>query len=219
MEKFHYLGVGPLCGAQIRYLIKSSSCGWLGGLAFSGSAWRVAARDRWIGWSEEARKENLSKVICNSRFLLVPKIPNLASYILSRVVHRIKDDWNARYAIEPALIETYVNRQKFQGTCYQAANWRHIASTKGRGRMDRAHSQYGEIKDVYALALTKYFREILCTPIWAQPYPSLCKLRPKNLKRSRKIGPKRNSVERILEIIASTEACYNHTGPVCSTPG
>jgi hypothetical protein len=163
MEKYHYLGAGPLCGAQIRYLIKSSSCGWLGGLAFSGSAWRVAARDRWIGWSEEARKKNLSKVICNSRFLLVPKIPNLASHVISRVVHRIKDDWNARYAIEPALIETYVNQEKFQGTCYQAANWRHIGSTEGRGRMDRAHAQRGEIKDVYALALTRYFREILCT--------------------------------------------------------
>ena len=163
MEKYHYLGAGPLCGAQMRYLIRSSSCGWLGGLAFSGSAWRVAARDRWIGWSEEARKKNLSKVICNSRFLLVPKIPNLASHILSRVVQRIKDDWNARYSIVPLLIETYVNQEKFRGTCYQAANWSHIGSTKGRGRMDRAHAQLGEIKDVYALALTKNFREILCT--------------------------------------------------------
>ena len=163
MEKYHYLGAGPLCGAQIRYLIKSSSCGWIGGLAFSGSAWRVAARDRWIGWSEEARKKNLSKVICNSRFLLVPKIPNLASHILSRVVQRIKDDWNARYSIVPLLIETYVNQEKFRGTCYQAANWSRIGSTKGRGRMDRAHAQLGEIKDVYALALTKNFREILCT--------------------------------------------------------
>ena len=114
MEKFHYLGAGPLCGSQMRYLIRSSSCGWLGGLAFSSSAWRVAARDRWIGWSEEARKKNLSKVICNSRFLLVPNVPNLASYVLSRVVHRIKDDWNARYAIELALIETYVNQERFK---------------------------------------------------------------------------------------------------------
>jgi hypothetical protein len=162
MQKYHYLGAGPLCGAQMRYLIESDVYGLIGGLAFSAAAWRVAARDRWIGWCDKARRKNLPKVVCNSRFLLVPKVPNLASHVLGRIVHRIKDDWNARYAIEPVLIETYVNQEKFQGTCYQAANWHHIGSTEGRGRMDRAHSQCVEIKDIYALPINKYFREVLC---------------------------------------------------------
>src|SRR4030042_5109057 len=74
MEGYHYLGAGPLCGAQMRYLIKSACYGWLGGLAFSGAAWRVEARDRWIGWSDAARKAHLEKVVCNSRFLILPKI-------------------------------------------------------------------------------------------------------------------------------------------------
>ena len=74
METYHYLGAGPLCGAQVRYLIQSSVYGWIGGLAFSAAAWRVAPRDRWIGWSEKAREANLAKVVCNSRFLLVPRI-------------------------------------------------------------------------------------------------------------------------------------------------
>ena len=83
METYHYLGAGPLCGAQVRYLIESSVYGRIGGLAFSAAAWRVAPRDRWIGWSEEARKANLAKVVCNSRFLLVPRVAHLASHVLS----------------------------------------------------------------------------------------------------------------------------------------
>ena len=171
MEKYHYLGAGPLCGAQMRYLVKSAVYGWIGGVAFSAAAWRLSDRDNWIGWSDQARRKNLSKVICNSRFLLVPKIPNLASHILGRVVRRIKDDWNARYAIEPVLIETFVNQEKFQGTCYQAANWHHIGATQGRGRMDRSHACCHEIKDIYAFPLTKYFREILCVMVAGETSP------------------------------------------------
>ena len=86
MERYHYLGSGPLCGAQLRYLIKSAQGQWLGGLAFSASAWRVKARDEWIGWSDRARKENLHKVVSNSRFLILPwvKVQNLASHVLGQ---------------------------------------------------------------------------------------------------------------------------------------
>ena len=131
MDTYHYLGSGPLCGAQIRYLVKSTAYGWIGGLAFSAAAWHVKARDQWIGWTNEARQRNLSKIICNSRFLLVPKVPNLGSHILSRCAHRIREDWHSRYRIEPVLIETYVEKRRFAGTCYQAANWLHVGSTQG----------------------------------------------------------------------------------------
>lgn len=161
MDRYHYLGSGPLCGAQMRYVVRSSVHGWIGGLAFSSAAWRLAPRDHWIGWSDQARKTNLSMVICNSRFLLVPKVPNLASRILARVVRQIRDDWNARYAVEPVLIETYVDQERFQGTCYQAANWIRVGSTRGRGRNDRFHTATAPIKDIYVLPLTRYARHIL----------------------------------------------------------
>ena len=162
MERFHYLGSGPLCGAQMRYLIRSSTYGAIGGLSFSAAAWRVAARDQWIGWSDEVRKKNLCQVVCNSRFLLIPRTPNLASYILARCAKRLPTDWHERYGITPTLVETYVLRSTYKGTCYRAANWQRIGVTKGRGRMDRTAARRGQIKDVYVCALARNARELLC---------------------------------------------------------
>ena len=136
MERDHYLGAGPLCGAQVRYLLHSAGYGWIGGLAFSAAAWRVAPRDRWIGWSEAARRANLGKVVCNSRFLLVPRVAHLASHVLSLGARRVPQDWVERYGVRPVLLETYVQRDRFQGTCYRAANWVHVGATQGRGRME-----------------------------------------------------------------------------------
>lgn len=164
MEGYHYLGAGPLCGAQMRYLIKSSCHGWLGGLAFSGAAWRVEARDRWIGWSDEARKKHLEKVVCNSRFLILPqvKVPNLASHVLSLAVRRLPQDWLERYGFEPVLLETFVEKERFEGTCYQAANWQYVGSTCGRGRQDRDSTHSVPIKGIYVYPLRKDAREVLC---------------------------------------------------------
>jgi len=153
MSRYHYLGAGQLCGAQIRYLIKSSTQGWLGGVSFSGAAWRVGARDNWIGWSEQARRENLNKVVCNSRFLIVPKVANLASHVLSLCVKRIGGDWVERYGFSPLLLETYVERDRFEGTCYRAANWVYVGTSKGRGRQDRDRRYGVAIKDVYLYPL------------------------------------------------------------------
>jgi hypothetical protein len=85
MERFHYLGKGPLCGAQIRYLVESSRHGWVGALAFSAAQWRLKERDQYIGWTEAARRANLNQVVCNSRFLILPsvRVPHLASHVLS----------------------------------------------------------------------------------------------------------------------------------------
>ena len=149
METYHYLGAGPLCGAQVRYLIESSFYGWIGGLAFSAAAWRVAPRDQWIGWSKEARKANLAKVVCNSRFLLVPRVAHLASHVLSLCARRVQRDWVERYGVRPMLFETYVERDRFTGTCYRSANWVHVGETQGRGRMDRDRTYSEPVKDVY----------------------------------------------------------------------
>jgi len=175
METHHYLGAGPLCGAQVRYLIESSVYGWLGGLAFSAAAWRVAPRDRWIGWSEEARKANLGKVVCNSRFLLVPRIAHLASHVLSLCAGRVRRDWVERYGVRPMLFETYVERDRFEGTCYKAANWVHVGTTQGRGRMDRDRAYLAPIKEVYIYPLQRDARKALC--VEPQPEPIWCRLR------------------------------------------
>jgi hypothetical protein len=172
MERYHYLGSGPLCGAQVRYLIQSSVYGWIGGLAFSASAWRVAPRDQWIGWSEEARKANLAKVICNSRFLLVPRVAHLASHVLSLCARRVGQDWVDRYGMKPVLLETYVEQDRFKGVCYRSANWAHVGETQGRGRMDRNRAYSAPVKDVYLYPLQRNARKELCVEPKPIRYPS-----------------------------------------------
>lgn len=164
MARYHYLGAGPLCGAQIRYLIRSDRYGWLGGLAFSAAAWHLKARDRWIGWDKGARRKSLKRVVCNSRFLICPqvRVADLASFVLSLSIRRLRGDWPRRYGIEPVLLETFVQRERFAGTCYRAANWEYIGTTAGRGRQDRKHHFPVAIKDIYLYALCEGFREILC---------------------------------------------------------
>lgn len=164
MSWYHYLGAGPLCGAQIRYLFKSSSHGWVGGLSFSAAAWRLNARDQWIGWSEETRLNNLAKVIANSRFLILPqvRVSHLASHVLSLGIGEVGRDWLERYGYEPALVETFVERERFHGTCYKAANWIHIGTTRGRGRQDRENRVTLPVKDIFVMPLDKKnFRQIL----------------------------------------------------------
>ncbi len=164
MSRHHYLGAGPLCGAQLRYLVHSPHYGYLGALAFSAAAWRLEARDQWIGWSEPARRQNLSRVIANSRFLIVPyvKAPNLASHVLGIAMRRIRADWKDRYGEDLLLVETFVEKQRFRGTCYQAGNWITAGETKGRGRQDWDNQQALPIKRVLLYALEREARQRLC---------------------------------------------------------
>ena len=161
MEEKHYLGAGPLCGAQIRYLVRCPK-GLLGALAFSASAWRLSVRDRFIDWSERARRRNLQLVVSNSRFLLVPKIPNLASHVLSLAVSRLASDWEERYGYRPVLVESFVDASRFKGSCYRAANWMDVGSTSGRGRQDRQHEAAVGKKEVFLYPLEEFWREKLC---------------------------------------------------------
>jgi hypothetical protein len=134
MDSHHYLGSGPLCGAQIRYLVYSAKYGLLGGLSFSAATFRLEKRDEWIGWGEKARRANLEKVVCNSRFLIVPsvQVPHLASHVLALSLKRLAKDWQARYGYEPVLAETFVDGARYRGTCYRAANWIYLGDTAGR---------------------------------------------------------------------------------------
>jgi hypothetical protein len=165
MERFHYLGKGPLCGAQIRYLVKSSVYGCLGALSFSAGTWRLKDRDKWIGWSESARWANLSKVICNSRFLILPTvhIPNLGSRILSLCIKRLADDWEQRYGYRPVLLETFVDPQRFAGSCYKAANWIFVGQTAAeKGRYQNGKVSKGK-KNIYLYPMVAQWQSKLCT--------------------------------------------------------
>jgi hypothetical protein len=158
----HYLGPGPLCGAQLRYVVLSAR-GPVAALSFSAAARRLRGRELWIGWTEVARRENLHLVVNNSRFLILPhvKVPNLASHLLSRVLARLGEDWQERYGYRPVLVETFVERSRFQGTCYRAANWQVVAFSSGRGRQDGAH-QAAQGRKLYLVhALQKDFRTVL----------------------------------------------------------
>lgn len=160
LDAHHYLKSGPLCGAQLRYLVRSERYGWLGGLSYSACAWRVECRDEWIGWTQAAREHNHPLVVNNSRFLIVPtvRVKCLASWVLARAQARLADDWEAAYRYRPALLETYVERGRFAGTCYRAANWRHVGNTRGRGRQGEGAS----IKDVYVLPLSGDWQSRVC---------------------------------------------------------
>ncbi|MCD6306050.1 MAG: DUF4338 domain-containing protein [Deltaproteobacteria bacterium] len=165
IDRYHYLGYRLPFGAQLRYFIQSGRSGQiLGCFQFSSPAWKMAPRDRWIGWSDAKRKANLQKIINNSRFLILPwvHVKNLASTALSLAVKRVPDDWQNAYGYRAVLMETLVDQKRFKGTCYKAANWIHVGKTTGRGRMDRAHARDGTaIKEIYLYPLSSRFRQEL----------------------------------------------------------
>ena len=166
MAHHHPLGAGPLCGAQVRYVILSERHGLLGAMAFSSAAWRLAARDRFIGWDEATRRANLGAVVNQSRFLIAPSVtvPHLASHVLARAARRLPADWQARYGIRPVLLETFVDPERFSGTCYRAANWQKVGTTRGRGRQDRARTATLSPKTIYVYPLHRRWRPRLCRP-------------------------------------------------------
>jgi hypothetical protein len=164
MDAYHYLGAGPLCGSQIRYLIRNQKHGWLGGLAFSAAAWKVKVRDEWIGWSQQARQQQLNQIVNNSRFLILPHVcvPHLASHALGLALRRLRSDWRGRYGYEPSLVETFIEAGRFAGTCYRAANFVEVGQTQGRGRQDR-HNQRGvPVKRVLVYSWDRQARRQLC---------------------------------------------------------
>lgn len=157
LDRYHYLGSGPLCGAQIRYMVKSSSHGYLGALAFSSGAWALRCRDEHIGWTEAARRKNLCRLVGNARFLILPavKVKNLASHVLSLALSRLPEDWEERYHVRPVLVETFVDPTLFAGTCYKGANWMDVGQSAGR--------RDGKPKRVFLYPLCPGWRDTLCT--------------------------------------------------------
>ncbi len=163
IDRYHYLGYTPLTGAQMKYFVYSGDAP-VALLGFGSAAWRVAPRDWHIGWSEEKRKENLHLILNNSRFLILPWVysKNLASMVLSMICKRIPTDWQRRYNYRPVLLETFVEKNRFSGTCYKAANWINVGTTQGRGRGDRFRKARLPRKDIFVFPLDRDYQKLLC---------------------------------------------------------
>lgn len=164
VARFHPLGYKRPFGAHQRYFIWSRpEKQRLGCLLFSASAWALAERDDWIGWNKEERSQHLHRIVNNTRFLIFPwvKVKNLASKALSLAAKRIRFDWRERYGFEPLLLETFVDAERYTGTCYQAANWVKLGLTTGRGRMDRFNEYLSTPKQIYMYPLHPNFRALL----------------------------------------------------------
>ena len=170
MQRYHYLGYQPLPGAQLRYFIYGDGL-LLGALGFGAAAWKVAPRDHFIGWSTAQREQRLHLIVNNARFLVLPwvSVRYLASSILALAAKQLPDDWQARYAYRPLLLETFVECPRFSGTCYRAANWTLVGQTQGRGKLDRLHLHDQPVKDIYLYPLHRHFRQALCADLTDQP--------------------------------------------------
>ena len=162
IHRYHYLGYKPLPGAQLRYFVISEN-NIIALLGFGASAWQCAPRDKYIGWTHNQRKKKLQYIVNNARFLILPwvKCKNLASKILSLASHRLSRDWQDHYGYQPVLLETFVERDRFAGTCYKAANWVLVGQTKGRGKLGPAGKISVPIKDLWLYPLERNFRHEL----------------------------------------------------------
>jgi len=162
MEEHHYLGYEQPVGEHLKYLV------WAQGrpvacLAWSSAPRHIGARDRYIGWDQQARRRNIRFLAYNTRFLILPwvKAPHLASHILGRMAARLSTDWEQVYAHPIYFVETFVDCERFRGTCYRAANWVVLGKTTGRGKQSNSYVPNRSIKEVLGYPLTKRFRELL----------------------------------------------------------
>lgn len=164
LARHHYLGFRGPVGENIAYLARDRHGRDLACLLFGAAAWKTKPRDNWIGWDDATRVRRLPLLANNSRFLILPwvRVPHLASHMLGRIARRLAADWQAKYGHPLHLLETFVEHDRFQGTCYRAANWIRVGQTQGRTRQDRARDISVPVKDIYLHPLTPRWRQELC---------------------------------------------------------
>lgn len=164
IEQHHYLGYCHPVGEQMKYVVYAQdrpvAC-----FGFSSAPRHIASRDQYIGWNQEHRKGNLQYLAYNTRFLILPwvHIPHLASHLLGTIARRISEDWMQRYHHPVYLLETFVDTQRFSGTCYRAANWQYVGVTKGIGKDSRTRVIDRSIKAVWVYPLVRDFRDRMCS--------------------------------------------------------
>jgi hypothetical protein len=162
LRHHHYLGYTQPVGEHLKYLVfamgRPIAC-----VAWSSAPRHLGSRDRFIGWGKQARLKNINLLAYNTRFLILPwvKVPHLASHILGRMARTLSVDWQRVYAHPIYFVETFIEPQRFAGTCYRAANWTVLGETTGRGKDDLAHKANRSIKQVLGYALIKDFRKRL----------------------------------------------------------
>lgn len=163
LSNYHYLSYKGTVGKNMRYLVSDRKQRPLSCVIFEAAAWKIKKRDDFIGWDNDTRLLNLELVTNNSRFLILPwvTVPNLASYILSKVSYQLRNDWKIRYRQSLALMETFIESNRFKGSCYRAANWLCVGQTKGRTRNDKHHTIHTSIKDVYLFPLIRRYKQVL----------------------------------------------------------
>lgn len=164
LARFHYLGYRGCVGENMFYRVRDRTGRDLACVLFSAAAWKTHPRDSFIGWDPATRARHLAFVTNNTRFLILPwiHVPHLASHLLGILVRRLSSDWQEKYNHPVYLVETFVERDRFKGTCYRAANWVCVGQTQGRSRNDRYSTLNVPIKDIYLYPLTPHFREKLC---------------------------------------------------------
>jgi uncharacterized protein DUF4338 len=164
LAQFHYLGWRGAVGENLQYTLTDASGRLLACVLFGSAAWKCRARDEFIGWTAWQRQQRLHLVTNNARFLILPyvKIAHLASWVLGQILRRLSQDWQKKYGHGIVLVESFVERERFAGTAYKAANWSYLGATSGRSRQDWDHSLHVPVKDVYLYALRRGFREELC---------------------------------------------------------
>ena len=163
LGQFHYLCFGGTVGENLQYVVGDAQGRQLACLVVGAAAWKCQDRDRFIGWSVEQRQRNLALIANNTRFLVLPwvRVPRLGSWILGQVSRRLAEDWQAKYGHRVVLLETFVERPRFAGTVYRAANWQAVGMTAGRTRQDRHTCLRVPVKDIYLYPLRRSFRQAL----------------------------------------------------------
>jgi len=165
IEEHHYLGYTQPVGEHLKYLVFAEEQ-LLACLAWSSAPRHLGPRDRFIGWSAEERRRNIHLIATNLRFLVLPwvKVPHLASHILGRMARQLSADWERVYGHPIYLLETFVDSDRFRGTCYRAANWIVLGRTTGRGKDDQTHRPNRSLKEVLGYPLQRHFRHLLSQP-------------------------------------------------------
>jgi hypothetical protein len=162
ISEYHYLGYTQPVGEHLKYIAFSNdrpiAC-----LAWSSAPWYIGARDRFIGWSSETRQKNLCLIINNTRFLVLPwvEVSHLASHLLALNRRRLSQDWQRIYHHPVYLLETFVDTERFKGTCYKADNWIYVGKTTGLGKLSKSNKPTLSKKAIYLYPLTKDFRDRL----------------------------------------------------------
>ena len=160
LHRYHYLGHRNTVGENLKYMIRDQSGRLLACMLFGAAAWKAKSRDAFIGWDRQTRERNLPFLGNNTRFLILPwvRVPHLASHLLAQVCGLLSGHWMEKYGHPIHLLETFVERDRFRGTCYRAAGWRHVGATAGRSRNDVHATMSVPVKDVFLSPLTSDFR-------------------------------------------------------------